>query len=458
MVLRPPGCARLCLPIVNPSVKQLIESADAPARVAELPHAYESRERCGPAHTARHALRASPPTSWPTSGEVVTYAELDARSNRLAQLLHARGLRFGDHIAVCLENSPRFLEVTWAAQRSGLVYTPINYHLTAEEMAYIVGDCDARAYHHQRGAGDDADGAAPRSCGPQVHDPPRRSAARCPATNPTRTRSPRSRRPPLAEELEGVADAVLLRHDRPAEGRRARRTRACRWAAAAADGGLRAPVLGHRRHRVSLAGAALSRRAAALLHDASCAPAARWWSWSASIRSRRWRSSSATASPTASGCRRCSSACSSCRRRARAARSRRRTASPSTPRRRARSPVKEQMIEWWGPIMYEYYSATEGIGATDDRQRRSGSRTRARSAAPLAGTIHILDDDGRELPLGESGSHLLRSRRRRSPFAYHKDPTKTAARAQRRRAGGRSATSATSTPTATSTSPTARTS
>src|SRR5215510_3643291 len=79
------------------------------------------------------------------SGERVTYAALDAASNRLAQLLYARGLRFGDHIAICLENSPRYLEVCWAAQRSGLVYTPINFHLTAEEMAYIVGDCDARA-------------------------------------------------------------------------------------------------------------------------------------------------------------------------------------------------------------------------------------------------------------------------------------------------------------------------
>ena len=50
------------------------------------------------------------------------------------------------HVALCLENSPRFLEVTWAAQRSGLVYTAINYHLTPDEVAYIVGDCDARAF------------------------------------------------------------------------------------------------------------------------------------------------------------------------------------------------------------------------------------------------------------------------------------------------------------------------
>ena len=95
-----------------------------------------------------HAARTpdKPAVIMATTGQVVTYAELDARSNQLAHLLAARGLQFGDHIAVCLDNSPRFLEVTWAAQRSGLVYTTINHHLTAEEVAYIVTDCDAQAF------------------------------------------------------------------------------------------------------------------------------------------------------------------------------------------------------------------------------------------------------------------------------------------------------------------------
>lgn len=95
-----------------------------------------------------HAARTpdKPACVMAESGKVVSYAELDARSNRLAHLLYARGLRFGDHLALCLDNSPRFLEVTWAAQRSGLVYTAINYHLTADEAAYIVADCDAKAF------------------------------------------------------------------------------------------------------------------------------------------------------------------------------------------------------------------------------------------------------------------------------------------------------------------------
>jgi len=78
-----------------------------------------------------------------TSGEVVTFAELEARSNRLAQLLRARGLGHGDHVAVLMENNARYLEVTWAAQRSGLYYTAINSHLRTAEVQYIVDDCDA---------------------------------------------------------------------------------------------------------------------------------------------------------------------------------------------------------------------------------------------------------------------------------------------------------------------------
>ncbi|HYF46955.1 MAG TPA: AMP-binding protein, partial [Acidimicrobiales bacterium] len=80
------------------------------------------------------------------SGEVVTYAELEERSVRLARVWEQAGLAPGDHVALLIENQPRFFEVCWAAQRSGLHYTAINTHLTAEEAAYIVEDCDARAF------------------------------------------------------------------------------------------------------------------------------------------------------------------------------------------------------------------------------------------------------------------------------------------------------------------------
>ena len=77
------------------------------------------------------------------SGETVTYGQLDERSNRCAHLLRSLGLAAGDSIAIVMENHARFLEICWAAQRSGLYYTAISSRLTAEEVAYIVGDCGA---------------------------------------------------------------------------------------------------------------------------------------------------------------------------------------------------------------------------------------------------------------------------------------------------------------------------
>ena len=67
----------------------------------------------------RRAPRQAGVRSWPAPATVVTYRELDDRSNQLAQLLHDRGLGFGDHIAIFMDNDPRYLEVVWAAQRSG---------------------------------------------------------------------------------------------------------------------------------------------------------------------------------------------------------------------------------------------------------------------------------------------------------------------------------------------------
>ena len=78
------------------------------------------------------------------SGEAVTYAELDARSIRFARVLHERGLRPGDHLALYAENHIRYFEVFWAAMRSGLYLTPINWHLGADEAGYIVDDCEAK--------------------------------------------------------------------------------------------------------------------------------------------------------------------------------------------------------------------------------------------------------------------------------------------------------------------------
>ncbi|MGE5696041.1 MAG: acyl-CoA synthetase [Candidatus Sericytochromatia bacterium] len=80
-----------------------------------------------------------------SSGEVVTYWELEERSARFARALRSRGLRVGDNIAILMDNRAAFLEVAWAAQRSGLYYTAINRHLRSGEVQYVLDDCGATA-------------------------------------------------------------------------------------------------------------------------------------------------------------------------------------------------------------------------------------------------------------------------------------------------------------------------
>src|SRR6478752_10617907 len=80
------------------------------------------------------------------TGETVTYRQLDEQSNRIAQLFRSLGLKPRDHIAIFLENNPRYFEICWGAQRSGLVYTAISSRLTAAEVEYIVNDCGAKLF------------------------------------------------------------------------------------------------------------------------------------------------------------------------------------------------------------------------------------------------------------------------------------------------------------------------
>ena len=78
------------------------------------------------------------------SGEVVTYAEFEQRTNRLAHLLRAEGLRRLDHFATFMENNSRYLECAGAGERSGLYNTCINSYLTADEVAYIVDNSESK--------------------------------------------------------------------------------------------------------------------------------------------------------------------------------------------------------------------------------------------------------------------------------------------------------------------------
>ena len=76
----------------------------------------------------------------PSTGESITYRELDERSIALARHLRGMGMKPGDHVALISNNDLRAFEVYWAALRSGFYITAVNCHLTAQESAYIVDD------------------------------------------------------------------------------------------------------------------------------------------------------------------------------------------------------------------------------------------------------------------------------------------------------------------------------
>ena len=78
------------------------------------------------------------------SGETITYGELDARSNQVAQLLRARGIQIGDTVALCMENHPWFFCLAWGFQRAGVHYVGISSRLTPPEIAYILDDSGAK--------------------------------------------------------------------------------------------------------------------------------------------------------------------------------------------------------------------------------------------------------------------------------------------------------------------------
>src|ERR1700750_853425 len=97
-------------------------------------------------YTGKHAhLRPLQPAFiMASSGESVTYRELEARCNRLAHLFRKRGMKRLDHYSIFMENNGRYLECCGAGERSGLYFTCVNSYLTAGELAYILTNSESR--------------------------------------------------------------------------------------------------------------------------------------------------------------------------------------------------------------------------------------------------------------------------------------------------------------------------
>jgi long-chain acyl-CoA synthetase len=353
------------------------------------------------------------------SGEVVVYGEMIARANRLGRLLRGLGLPRGGVVAVLMENHPRYLEILWAAQSCGLRYTTVNSHLTVEEAAYIVDDCDATVLISSLACADVAgqfdarrapklrarlmvDGTLP---GWQSYESALAGQSDAPVADAcegafmlyssgTTGRPKGIARPmgfePLGEGTPGVE--TFLRMLGLAEGdvylcpAPLYHAAPLGWSMAAHRLGATVVVM----ERFDAAHALELIELHRVTH-AQFVPTmfVRMTKLPEQVRSRFDLSSLRAVVHAAAPC-------------------------PVE--------VKRAMIEWWGPIVHEYYSSTEAVGFTfitaQEWLRRPGSVGKA-----LVGQPHILDDAGKELPPGEVGTVWFSEI---ADFAYHKDPEKSA--------------------------------
>ena len=360
------------------------------------------------------------------TGEVLTYRELDERSNQYVRLFRSLGLARGDHIALFLENHPSFLELVWAALRSGLYYTPVNSLLTAGEARYVVEDSDARlvvASTAKAGvAAELRQGLSPRKHTYMVRSDG--SGEDCPpGWTPLETAVASMPTTPITDESEGTAlwyssgttgrpkgvlrplpEGVLGRGDPVAMAF------SQMWGF---DGDTVHLSLGPLHHAAPVGYATNVQRFGGTVvltgrfdpedtlraiefyrvNFAHFVPTmfTRLLKLPAEARERYDLSSLTQCVHGAAPC-------------------------PVE--------VKRRMIEWWGPIIHEYYAGTEGAGMTSitsaEWLERPGSVGRSRR-----GVIHILDENGAELPVGGEGTVYFEDPNARN--VYYKDPRETAA-------------------------------
>jgi long-chain acyl-CoA synthetase len=352
------------------------------------------------------------------TGETVTYAQLDARSNQLAHLLRERGLGPAAVLAVCMENNSSYHVAQWAARRSGLYFVPINNHLTADEVGYIVNDSGADALITSAATAALAE-RLPPSAIPGVGT---RLILDADVDGWDHLRTAMAAQPetPIADEMEGD----LLQYSSGTTGRPKgiKRPFVERPISLEAD----ATVAFLRAIQFSEGGVFLSP--APLYHTAPIV-------WSSGVHRmggtsvvmekfdpvqaleliEHYRVTHSLMVPTMFV------------RMLKLPQEQRESHDVSSLQTviHAAAPcpveIKRQMIDWWGPRISEFYSSSEVAGATfitaDDWLAHPGSVGR-----PMIGVPHVLDEGGTEVPAGEIGQLWFSGG---MPFEYHNDPEKT---------------------------------
>jgi long-chain acyl-CoA synthetase len=366
---------------------------------------------------ARHAAArpAAPAVVMAGSGRSIDWRTLESRSRRVAWRLVEAGLREGDGIAILAENRLEWFEWMWAARRAGLYYTTLSTHWKADEVAYVLRDCGAKALFATGGTAAVAGGdAVPPGVLRLVADgeaggfepyEPWLAGAPEDAVLPARlegsdflyssgtTGRPKGIRRPLAQ----LAAVDLQRGDLEWKRFDARsvylstapmyHSAPVRWTMQVLRGGGCCVVM--ERFDPEAALAAIERFG---VTHAQFVPTmfVRLLRLPPEVRARHDRSSLRFAIHAAAPC-------------------------PVE--------VKRAMIDWWGPIVHEYYSGTEAIGRTSISSAEWLERPGSVGRAEL-GRLHVVGEDGAELGPGETGLVCFSGV---PPFEYHGDPERTRA-------------------------------
>ncbi len=354
-----------------------------------------------------------------SSGKSLTFADLESRANKGAHALRSLGVGVGDHIALIMENRLEFLEICWAAQRSGVIFTAISRYLTVDEATYIASDCGAKVFitsdkYAETGA-EILSGLNNNVHGMAVGSPVEslQSWEQLVASMPET---------PIEDECAGVA----MLYSSGTTGRPKGIVRQYEFDALDSMSPVLLNVCGvmgkmnpasiylspaplYHSAPLGVAMVAAALGATTLImekFDAEELLAAigkykithtqvvptmfvRILKLPDEARARYDMSSLICAIHVAAPC-------------------------PVE--------IKRQMIKWWGPILLEYYAGTEGNGVTAANSEEWLAHPGTVGKA-LIGKIRILDDEGKELPSGQTGDVYFDAGLK---FSYHGDAEKTA--------------------------------
>lgn len=355
------------------------------------------------------------------TGAVISFAELEQRANRLAHYWRSAGLREGDTIAVILENNEHTHAVMWAARRSGLYYALINTHLTAAEAAYIMDNSGAKAVIGSRAMrtvcedlGEHLPDGLPEVL--MIADDELDDWARypeCVADQPAT---------PIPDEIEGD----LLQYSSGTTGRPKGIRRELPHVSPAEAPNMLMPLLS----AVGITSDSVYLSPAPLYHTAPSF-------WSMAVQSlggttvvmEKFDPHGALEAIQRYGITHGQFVPAMFVRMLKLPESVRNSFDVSSLKRvvHAAAPcpvdIKKQMIDWWGPIIDEYYASSEAVGASfiqaHDWLAHPGS-----VGKPLVGVPHILDERGQELPAGQQGEIYYEGGH---AFEYLNDEAKTSA-------------------------------